>query len=116
MRRGYRVRYADEDHDDFEEEEIRPLLKTTSLPARVAIVDAIAPAFEYLESRLLGTCDDQYSCAHMYEVRAPRVHAAMPPLISSPKRNFMRRRFARLSGCSIPPSQPRSSRPCTSMP
>lgn len=68
-RTGFTVNYPyDDTQDDFEEEEIRPLLYTMEMEERKKIIQAIAPAFEYLESRVSGTCDQQFSCSEMYEV------------------------------------------------
>ena len=35
---------------------------------RNRICDALAPVFDYLESRITGTCEPQYNCADMYEI------------------------------------------------
>ena len=82
-RNAWTVRY---DHDgfeeDFEEEELRsgkdgpapangdgkPVLFVRNLPERKAICDALAPGFAYLEARISGTCERQYSCVAMYEI------------------------------------------------
>ncbi len=57
-RRAHRVCYPfDGQVDDFEDEELRPLLVVTDLPERAEIIKAINPAFDYLESRILGTCE-----------------------------------------------------------
>ena len=37
-------------------------------PQRKRIISGLAKGFDYLESRLMGTCDATYSCEHMYEV------------------------------------------------
>lgn len=69
-RKVFRVRYSmDKNEQEFEEEEIRQLLLVTSLPERQAVLDCLIPAFDYLESRITGTCAvEQYSCEHMYTV------------------------------------------------
>lgn len=75
---GYKVCYpADKTFEHLEEEEIRPLVYTLDMEARKQVVAELLPAFNYLESRLLGTCDAQYSCEHMYEVSFPRTHPLM---------------------------------------
>ena len=38
------------------------------LPERSAICKALIPGFDYLETRLTGTCDAQYSCVKMLEI------------------------------------------------
>jgi hypothetical protein len=77
------VKYtSDGTEEHFEEEELRsgkdgpsptagdgkPVLVVRHLPARNAICDALTPGFDYLESRIMGTCDAQFSCANMYEL------------------------------------------------
>lgn len=44
------------------------MIVVKDLPERAAILEALAPAFEYLEKRLTGECEVNYNCAHMYEV------------------------------------------------
>lgn len=79
QRRAYRVRYpSDNGIDDFEDAEVRPLLVTSKLRERLDIVAGITPAFDYLESRILGTCDAQYSCSHMYQVMSTHNRAHAP--------------------------------------
>lgn len=52
---AYKVRYpSDGQREDLEEDEIRPLLKTSHLPEFKAMCDKFHPAFEYLESRITG--------------------------------------------------------------
>lgn len=79
-RMAYNVQYAiDNTHQEFEDEEIRPLLVIAHLPERKKILDGIIPAFKYLESRLTDTCEtSSYSCEHMYEVIPP--HPSCSPL------------------------------------
>lgn len=68
-RLAYKVLYpSDGSREDLEDEEIRPLLVLSSISERAAIVEALVPAFEYLESRINGTCHSQYDCSHMYQV------------------------------------------------
>jgi hypothetical protein len=68
QREAYRVRYpSDGIEEDFEEEEIRPKIVTRDMPERKRVADALAPAFEYLETRVTGTCDAIYDCSDMYE-------------------------------------------------
>ena len=51
----------------------KPVLHVRDLSERTAICDALAPGFEYLESRINGTCDAQYSLVNMYALcRAAR--------------------------------------------
>ena len=71
-RRAYNVRYTvDNATQEFEEDEIRPLL---SLPIaeqaeREKNVDQLIVAYDYLESRITGNCaTSNYSCEHMYLV------------------------------------------------
>ena len=44
------------------------MLIVRDLPQRIAICDALVPGFDYLERRITGACDDQYSCVDMYEL------------------------------------------------
>lgn len=68
-RLAYRVRYpSDGTEEDLEEEEIRPLIYTLSMPQRKAMADALAKGFAYLESRITGTCDAVYDCSPMYNL------------------------------------------------
>ena len=90
-REAWVVDYADGHTDDFEEEELRsgrdgpapantdgkPVLVVRHLQMRNDIYDALVPGFDYLESRITGTCDAQYSCVAMYEVA--RVARALNP-------------------------------------
>lgn len=67
-RTAYTVKYTvDNTTEDLEEEEIRPLL--TLHAADVAPLAAgLAPGFTYLENRLTGNCQANYSCEHSYAV------------------------------------------------
>lgn len=66
---AYRVHYpADNTTEDLELEELRPLVKVLHMPERKRISAALAPAFQYLENRIMGTCDDQYDASTCYEV------------------------------------------------
>lgn len=69
-RKAFNVRYdTDGNLQEFEDEEIRPLLIVTTLPERQTIVRGLLEAFEYLEARITGMCEtSQYSCSHMYAV------------------------------------------------
>lgn len=69
-RLAYKVKYMMDDcEQEFEEEEIRPLLVLGTMVERQQIINGILPAFDYLESRLTGTCAlSAYSCEHMYDV------------------------------------------------
>lgn len=68
QRTAYRVCYpSDGAVDDLEEEELRPRIITHSMPERQRIAQALAKAFDYLESRITGTCEDIFDCSTMYE-------------------------------------------------
>lgn len=73
-REAFNVRHTiDNAIQEFEEEELRPLitLPDAEKRERKKIVDQLASvvAFDYLESRITGMCEtSQYSCAHMYAV------------------------------------------------
>lgn len=84
-RKAWKVRYnQDGQEQEFEEEELRPLLMVADAPERKAIISGIAPAFDYLESRITGTCDvANYSCEHMYKVSA--IPPFPPPTYPSPE-------------------------------
>ena len=41
---------------------------TRDMPERKAICDGLVPGFDYLEARITGTCDAQYSLVGMYEL------------------------------------------------
>lgn len=70
-RKAFTVKYdVDGTSEDLEEEEVRPLIDTGDMPERKDAVDALLPAFEYLERRLAGDCEANYSCLSFYEVRA----------------------------------------------
>eukprot|EP00966_Prymnesium_polylepis_P048505 1123033-Prymnesium_polylepis.1 len=65
----YTVTYnVDDTSEDLEEEEVRPLLDVSAQADRAAIVNGLTPGFQYLEDRLNGNCQANYSCAHMYKV------------------------------------------------
>lgn len=68
--RAYRVRYSvDDQEQEFEEHELRPLIKVSHLPQWRAILQKLIASFDYLESRITGTCEtSSYSCAQMYNV------------------------------------------------
>lgn len=68
-RTAYRVRYlSDGATEDLEEEEIRPLVKVYGLPERKRIASALGQAFQYLEGRITGTCEDQYDASDFYKL------------------------------------------------
>lgn len=69
-RTAYKVHYAvDGTHQEFEEEEIRPVILVNNLPERKAILDGLLPAFRYLEDRITGAVEvSSYSCVQMYQV------------------------------------------------
>lgn len=89
------VTYPDGHTEHFEEEELRsgkegplpdgedgkPLLVIRDLPERNHIYDALTPGFDYLERRLVGTCDKQYSLVGMYELC--RVARAFDPTFAA---------------------------------
>ena len=78
-RPAWLCKYGDGTQEHFEEEELRsgkvgplplgqdgkPVLIVRDLPERTAICDALAPGFAYLERRITGQCDQQYSCVEM---------------------------------------------------
>lgn len=56
---AYKVRYpSDNQREDLEEDELRPLLKTHHLPEFGEMCDSVYAAFEYLEGRLTGILSD----------------------------------------------------------
>lgn len=66
---AYKVEYAiDKFIQEFEEEELRPLLLVSHLAERKAVINSLVPAFEYLEARLSGACQFGYCCKDMYNV------------------------------------------------
>ena len=66
-RMAYRVRFpSDGLEEDLEEEEIRSLIYTLDMPERKRMADALAKGFEYLETRITGTCEPIYDCSAMY--------------------------------------------------
>lgn len=68
-RKAWKVRYdKDNQEQEFEEEEIRPLISLRDSPQRKAMIQCIKPAFEYLENRITGNTEANYSCEHMYKV------------------------------------------------
>lgn len=68
-RKAYIVKYdIDQTTQEFEEEEIRPLLIVSSMPERKEVIAGLTPAFDYLETRITGSCETSgYSCEHMYK-------------------------------------------------
>lgn len=68
-RKAYNVQYMiDKQEQEFEEEELRPLLVVNNAGERNDIIRQLTPAFDYLESRITGTCDTQYSCQRMHRL------------------------------------------------
>lgn len=69
LAQAYTVRYpSDGKREDLEEDEIRPLIKTTHLAEFKKICDSLADVFDYLEARITGAgCNDAFSCEDMYE-------------------------------------------------
>eukprot|EP00326_Haptolina_ericina_P035021 CAMPEP_0181246642 /NCGR_PEP_ID=MMETSP1096-20121128/44115_1 /TAXON_ID=156174 ORGANISM="Chrysochromulina ericina, Strain CCMP281" /NCGR_SAMPLE_ID=MMETSP1096 /ASSEMBLY_ACC=CAM_ASM_000453 /LENGTH=829 /DNA_ID=CAMNT_0023343497 /DNA_START=868 /DNA_END=3357 /DNA_ORIENTATION=+ len=69
VRTAYRVRFpSDGMEEDLEEEEIRSLIVTLDMPERKRMAEALAKGFEYLETRITGTCDEIYDCSAMYNL------------------------------------------------
>ena len=46
----------------------KPVLVVRGLPERDAVFDKLTPGFDYLEARITGTCEAQYSCVAMYAI------------------------------------------------
>ena len=81
---AWKVRYTSDGMEEhLEEEELRlgkdgpapaggadgkPVLVVRNLPERDAICDALSPGFDYLENRITGNCQDNYSLVAMYEL------------------------------------------------
>ena len=94
-RDAWLIKYEDDHKEHYEEEELRsakygpvpngqdgkPVLIVRNLPERNTICDALKPGFDYLEARLTGTCDAQYSLVEMYELC--RVSRAFDPTFAS---------------------------------
>lgn len=79
---AYQVRYpSDGEREDLEEDELRPLLKTSHLPEFKEMCGTVYAAFDYLEKRLTGECREVYSCVNMYE--ACRLLQALDPSYAS---------------------------------
>lgn len=76
---AYIVKYTmDDGVQEFEEEEIVPLIVVKDMPERQEIVESLIRAFDYLEDRLTGSCSASYSCVDMYKVQwclPKRMHA-----------------------------------------
>jgi len=64
----FKVVYDDADEEELDLEELRELLDAYGNKLNGGIVERIAAAFDYLESRLTGTCQKQYDCSHSYEI------------------------------------------------
>jgi hypothetical protein len=96
-REAWLIVYPDGHMEHYEPEELRsgrdgpapagrgqdgkPVLVIRHLPERSRIYDALKPGFDYLEKRITGTCDSQYSCVAMYELS--RVAQAFDPNFAS---------------------------------
>eukprot|EP00966_Prymnesium_polylepis_P072737 1688902-Prymnesium_polylepis.1 len=83
VRPAWLCKYADGHEEHFEEEELRsgrdgpapppgqdgkPVLIVRGMPNRDKIYDAFVPGFNYLEDRLNGNCEANYSCAEVMEL------------------------------------------------
>ena len=94
-REAWLVKYADGHTEHYEEEELwagrdgpvpngqdgKPVLIIRNLAERNRIYDALKPGFDYLEARLTGTCEAQYSLVEMYELC--RVARAFDPTFAA---------------------------------
>ena len=69
VRTVYTVKYTiDGVEEDLEEEELRPLIFTEDMPERKPIVEGLQKGFDYLENRLTGNCENQFSCVETYMI------------------------------------------------
>ena len=64
----YIVRYSDNTAVANSEMELRAVLDIRQQQEWMDMVEAVSAAFDYLESRLTGTCESQYDCTQTYEV------------------------------------------------
>lgn len=64
----FKVVYDDTDEEELDLDELRELLDAYGKKLYGGIVERITPAFDYLESRLTGTCQKQYDCSHSYKI------------------------------------------------
>lgn len=67
---GYKIKYdADGVEEDLEEEEVRPLLTDVTMsPTRMEITNMIHAGYTYLEDRLTGNCQANYSHVANFEL------------------------------------------------
>ena len=67
VRTVYTVKYdIDGAEEDLEEEEVRPVLVVTQSVERSEVLQGLRPAFHYLDNRLTGNCQSNYSCENTY--------------------------------------------------
>ena len=76
-----KVVYGDADEEELDMEELRELLDAYGNKLYGGIVERITPAFDYLESRLTGTCQTQYDCSHSHEI-CELLQVFDPPFVS----------------------------------
>lgn len=93
---------VDQSYLELEEEELRPLIVVRNMTERKRIIDGLNPAFEYLESRIAGSCDNsQYSCEHMHKVSvAPQSFTCAVSALTLSVNTPSYDRFARLPASS----------------
>jgi len=58
----------DDDEEELDEGEIMGLLGFYGDGLHQRVIDAISPAFDYLEIRLTGLCQAQFDCTHSYAI------------------------------------------------
>jgi len=58
----------DDDEEELGEGEIMSLLNVYGDGLHQRVIDAILPAFDYLENRLTGQCQEQFDCTHSYAI------------------------------------------------
>mmetsp|Transcript_811 Transcript_811/g.1759 ORF Transcript_811/g.1759 Transcript_811/m.1759 type:complete len:205 (-) Transcript_811:457-1071(-) len=64
---AYQVTYtADKSTEDLEEAEVRKLLVISDRQSRIDLVDGLKQGFQYLEERLTGACQENFSCVESY--------------------------------------------------
>ena len=64
-----KVTYGDDDdEEELGEGEIMGLLDVYGDGLHQRVIDAILPAFDYLENRLTGQCQAQFDCTHSYAI------------------------------------------------
>ena len=65
----FKVAYDDDDdEEELGEGEIMGLLDVYGDGLHQRVIDAILPAFDYLENRLTGQCQAQFDCTHSYAI------------------------------------------------